>query len=77
MKKKDIRDLRLKSPKELMKMVAEKKKELAAFTSGVVLQKEKNVKKGKLARKEIARILTLLREKEILDGSVKIAQKSV
>ncbi|MFH1864014.1 MAG: 50S ribosomal protein L29, partial [bacterium] len=58
-------DLRLKSPKELMKMVAEKKKELAVFTSGVVLQKEKNVKKGKLARKEIARILTLLREKEI------------
>lgn len=67
MKKKDIRDLRLKSPKELMKMVAEKRKELAVFTSGVVLQKEKNVKKGKLARKEIARILTLLREKEILE----------
>lgn len=67
MKKKDIRDLRLKSPKELMKMVAEKKKELAVFTSGVVLQKEKNVKKGKLARKEIARVLTLLREKEILE----------
>mgnify|MGYP001572198182 CR=1 FL=1 len=67
MKKKDIRDLRLKGPKELMKMVAEKRKELAVFTSGVVLQKEKNVKKGKLARKEIARILTLLREKEILE----------
>ncbi|MFH1864145.1 MAG: 50S ribosomal protein L29 [bacterium] len=67
MKKKDIRDLRLKSPKELMKMVAEKKKELAVFTSGVVLQKEKNVKKGKLLRKEIARVLTLLREKEILE----------
>lgn len=67
MKKKDIRDLRLKSPKELMKIVAEKRKELAGFTSGVVLQKEKNVKKGKLARKEIARILTLLREKEILE----------
>lgn len=47
------------------KLVLEKKKELALFMSEIVLQKEKNVKKGMLLRKEIARMLTLLREKEI------------
>lgn len=56
MKKKNIGE------KEL---VLEKKKELALFVSEIVLQKEKNVKKGKLLRREIARMLTLLREKEI------------
>lgn len=65
MKKKNIDDLRLKKTEELKKLVMEKKKELSLFTSEMVLQKEKNVKKGKLLKKEIAQMLTLLREKDI------------
>ena len=48
-------------------LVLEKKKKLALFMSEIVLQKEKNVKKGRLLRREIARILTLLRERDIVD----------
>jgi len=67
MKKKNIGDLKLKKTDELKKLVSEKKKELLLFTSELVLQKEKNVKKGMLIRKEIAKILTLLRERDIID----------
>lgn len=48
-------------------LVLEKKKKLALFMSEIVLQKEKNVKKGRLLRREIARMLTLLRERDIVD----------
>lgn len=48
-------------------LVLEKKKKLALFMSEIVLQKEKNVKKGRLLRREIARMLTLLRERDIID----------
>jgi len=58
MKKKNIGE------KEL---VLEKKKKLALFMSEIVLQKEKNVKKGRLLRREIARMLTLLRERDIVN----------
>jgi len=67
MKKKKVGDLRLIETDELMKIVLEKKKELAIFVSEIVLQKEKNVKKGMLLRREIARMLTLLRERDIVD----------
>lgn len=65
MKKKNIDDLRSKKTEELKKLVMEKKRELALFMSEIVLQKEKNVKKGKLLRREISRMLTLVREKDI------------
>ncbi len=65
MKKKNIDDLRSKKTEELKKSVMGKKKELALFMSEIVLQKEKNVKKGKLLRMEIARMLTLVRERDI------------
>lgn len=67
MKKKKIGDLRLIKTDELKKIVLEKKKELALLMSEIVLQKEKNVKKGRLLRREIARMLTLLRERDIVD----------
>ena len=67
MKKKNVGDLRLIKTDELKKLALEKKKKLALFMSEIVLQKEKNVKKGRLLRREIARMLTLLREREILD----------
>jgi len=65
MKNKKISDLRLKKTDELKKLISEKKKEIALFMSEIVLQKEKNVKKGMLLRKEVARMLTILSERDI------------
>ncbi len=41
-----------------------KKIELAKFLANLAAGKEKNVKKGKNLRKEIAQMLTIVREKE-------------
>ncbi|MDP3994407.1 MAG: 50S ribosomal protein L29 [bacterium] len=65
MKNKKISDLRLKKTDELKKLILEKKKEISLFLSEIVLQKEKNVKKGMLLRKEVARMLTILGERDI------------
>lgn len=77
MKKKNIADLRLKKTDELNKLVLEKKKETVILTSEITLQKEKNVKKRMLLRKEIARILTVLGERNIKENedAVKIKEE--
>lgn len=55
MKKKITKDL---SPKELDTLLIEKKKALSEFSLSVFQGKIKNVKEGKLIKKDIARILT-------------------
>lgn len=65
MKKRDFKDLKVKKIAELTKLVLEKKAELAKIAIGVKTQSEKNVKKGRFLRLEIARLLTLIREKEL------------
>ena len=45
---------------ELMKMLDEKRESLRVFRFGVTGGKTKNVKEGKILRREIARILTEL-----------------
>lgn len=68
MKRKDFTDLKAKEIKELKKLISEKKliadKTKAAISGG----KEKNLKAFKNLRREIAKILTLIREKEILES---------
>lgn len=66
MKSKDLRDLKLKEIDVLTKMVDDKKKDLKKAMVEIKVTKEKNLKKAKLVRREIAQILTIIREKEII-----------
>jgi ribosomal protein L29 len=52
-----------KSDAELMKLVNDKRESLRLFRFGVTGSKVKNMKEGKTARKEIARMLTVINSK--------------
>jgi ribosomal protein L29 len=60
----DLKDLRKKNKGEISKMVDEKKAALSNFKFGVIGGKTKNVKEGKNLRKEIAQLLTVVKEIE-------------
>lgn len=68
MKKKDFTELREKSAAELVKLAMQKKSEAAKKQMEILAGKEKNLKLYKNLRVEIAKILTLVREKEILES---------
>lgn len=59
-----MKDITTKTPADLKKLVAEKRKELRAFRFGGAGAKTKNVKLGRNLKKDIARILTALNGKE-------------
>jgi len=67
MKKKDLVALRAKKTDEIKKSIREKKNELAQIAGKVKIGEEKNLKKMHNLRLEIARLLTIIREKEILE----------
>jgi ribosomal protein L29 len=67
MKRKDFNEMKSKTIKELMKLVSEKKLEAAKKKMEAASGKEKNFKSFRNLRREIAKILTLIREKEILE----------
>jgi ribosomal protein L29 len=52
-----------KTEKELQKMLAEKRASLREFRFGTSGSQNRNVKNGKVLRKDIARILTLQNSK--------------
>ena len=58
-----VKELREKSQMDLKKLLKDKMEELRKFRFDVTGGKIKNVKQGFNLRKDIARILTLLREK--------------
>ena len=51
-------DITTKTPADLAKMLTEKREELRAFRFGGAGAKTKNVRQGRVIRKDIARILT-------------------
>jgi ribosomal protein L29 len=53
-------DITKKTPKELEKEIAAKAESLRAFRFGISGSKVRNIKEGKLLRKEIARLKTAL-----------------
>lgn len=53
-----------KTKEELTRLVAEKREALRAFRFAMSGSKTKNVKEGKRLRKEIARLLTELRNRK-------------
>jgi ribosomal protein L29 len=67
MKKKEFNDLREKDLKTLQKMAREKKFESAKTRMEIMGGKEKNLKATNNMRHDLAQILTLVREKEIME----------
>jgi ribosomal protein L29 len=67
MKRKDYTELKGKTIKELIKIASLKRTEAVKKKMQVLGGKEKNLKVYRNLRVEIAKILTLVREKEILE----------
>ena len=63
MKAKELKDLRTKEKKDLVKMVNEKRVELTKITSRMYAGREKNLKKGKMIRRDIAQIMSIMNMK--------------
>ena len=63
MKIKELKDLRTKEIKDLNALVAKKKVEVIKNAVKISGAKEKNLKLLKMAKKEIAQILTIIKEK--------------
>ena len=75
MKKKDLQSLRSKSIEDLRKMVSEKKDEANEAFLKTKAGQEKNLKKVKNLRTDIAQILTLIKEKEIIEEKEETKEK--
>ncbi len=56
----------MKKTEDLRKIVSEKKLELMKLLSNKASKGDKNLKKGRNLKKEIAQILTIIKEKEII-----------
>lgn len=65
MKKKEKTELRKKTQQELGKSLADKKLELLKAMANMKAGKDKNLKKVKLIRREIAQISTIIHEMEL------------
>jgi ribosomal protein L29 len=60
-KKRELTELKNKETKELMSMVSAKKLELTQVTGKIYAGKEKNLKKAKNLRREIAQMMTIIK----------------
>lgn len=69
MKSKDLSDIRKKSIKQLDTMLTKSREELDQVKIDMSLGKESDFKKAKKIKKEIAQILTIIKEKEIVEKS--------
>lgn len=65
MKKQDLKELTKKTIKELKSLLEQKKRDLLSVSLAIQTNKEKNLKKAKAARLDIAQILTIIREKQL------------
>jgi len=76
MKKKDLKDLRTKKIAELDKLVIKKKQESVMANAKMKTGQEKKIKKVKNLKHEIAQIMTIIREKQILEKKEKEESKT-
>lgn len=67
MKKRDFKELKVKEVKELRKTLNDLLLQSLKIKAKIVAHQEKNVKAFNNLRREIARISTLIREKEIIE----------
>ena len=77
MKKKELESLRKKDIKELNKMLEEKKREYLLSYSQVKAGQEKDTSKPTNIRKDVAQILTTIKEKEIITKTESKSEKEV
>ena len=68
MKKKDLQTLREKNIDELTKIVDKKKVEFNKAQAKITTANEKNLKKPKNLRHEISQILSIIRERELMEN---------
>lgn len=66
MKKKELENIREKSITELKKTALEAKKEISLVYTKIKAGQEKNTSQMKKLRHNLAQVLTLIREKEIM-----------
>ena len=59
------KEITIKTPADLTRLLAEKREALRSFRFGAAGAKSKNVKEGQLIRKDIARIMTVLNAKKL------------
>lgn len=76
MKKKDLNTLRNKKGQKLAKQVSKKKLELAKAFVELKVSEKNNPKKVRILKKDIAQILTVIREKEIAEKEDKTSKSS-
>ncbi|GAG08526.1 unnamed protein product [marine sediment metagenome] len=76
MKKKDLQQQRNKTAEELKKEVDVKTQELSKIRIQALSGKPKNVKAAKNTKRDIAQLLTIIREKQILAESKKSKERS-
>lgn len=76
MKSKDLNKLRSENVGGLEKLLAEKKKELALSYADRKAGKEKNLRFSKNLRRDIAQIMTVIRESEIIKKEEERTKKS-
>ncbi|MFV1917271.1 MAG: 50S ribosomal protein L29 [Patescibacteria group bacterium] len=67
MKKNDLNKQRSKSLKELGKLVEDKKLDLIKTKAKTVASREKNLKKAKNLKHDIAQILTIIKESQLVE----------
>jgi len=71
MKKNELKAVRTKSSAELAKMLDDKTADLEKVRLDLVSGKEKNLKKAKNLKKEIAQVLTVINEKTLIEAEKK------
>lgn len=74
MKTKDLKGLREKKKDALIKLLQEKRDQLDNATMEIKVKKEKNLKKAKIIRKNIAQIITILRELDFIEQEKKLSE---
>jgi ribosomal protein L29 len=79
MKKKDLIDIRKKTLENLTKLVDGKRSDLIKEKAKISAGKSKNVKKMRRLKKDLAQILSIIKEKEIINinkGDIEYTKKS-
>lgn len=66
MKRKELNELRGKDTKALNKLIAAKKAEITKVKVDINVSKEKNLKKLKNLRHDVAQVMTLVKEKDLI-----------
>lgn len=77
MKKKELTDIKGKTVKDLSKLVYTKKVESKKIKMNTVSGKIKNLKEFKNLRRDIAQILTVIKEKQILEMISQVKKEEV